>query len=77
MCLKWTLESFFFSENYTGNPWNTVSNSALVYCSMGEIIKMKGWGTGCIYGEAHVRYSSFSVINVKQKGNFVLYKFLI
>ena len=66
-----------FSENYTGLPWNTVSNSALVSCSMGEIIQMKGWSSGSIYGEANVRYSSFSVINVEQIGKFVCYMLLI
>ena len=66
-----------FSENSTGSSWKTVSNSALVCCAMGEIIQMKGWHSGSIYGEANVRCSSFSVINVNQTGNFVLYILLI
>ena len=66
-----------FSENYTGSPWNTVSNSALVACSMGEIIQMKGWSSGSIYGEANVRYSSFSVIIVDQIGKYVILMLLI
>ena len=66
-----------FSENDTGNSWNTVSNSALVSCSIGEIIQMKGWSSGSIYGDADVRCSSFTVINVDQIGKFVLYMILM
>ena len=67
-----------FSHNYTGSPWNTVSNSALVSCSMGEIIQMKGWSSGSIYGEANMRWSSFSVIKVDQIGKFLfIYMLLI
>ena len=66
-----------FVHKYNGSPWNTFSNSALVSCSRGEIIQMKGWSSGRIYGEANVRCSSFSVINMHQTGKCVLYILLI
>lgn len=55
-------------DNATTNPGNTVSNAALVSCSQGEYIEMRGFGSGEVYGEETIAYSSFSVMKVDQNG---------
>ena len=55
-------------DEYETNAGISVSNSVLVVCSVGEVIYMKGWGTGSVYGHTTVPYSTFSVMLMQQSG---------
>lgn len=55
-------------DEYETNAGISVSNSLLVVCAVGEVIYMKGWGTGTVFGDITVPYSTFSVMLMQQSG---------
>ena len=78
-CLLIVKSCFRSEEDYTGNEFNTVSNSGIFRCIEGEFVQVQAFATGWVHGDPVKIFTTFSImlldeIDIEELVMMLMYK---